>query len=48
MDFALSEEQELLRQSARQFLENTAPIDKTGRIIDSEEGWDDTSSAASA
>ena len=40
MDFAFAEEQELLRQSAREFLADTYPVTRVAELADSEAGWD--------
>jgi alkylation response protein AidB-like acyl-CoA dehydrogenase len=40
MDFAFSEEQELLRAAARDYLSDRYPIDRVVSLIDSDEGWD--------
>jgi alkylation response protein AidB-like acyl-CoA dehydrogenase len=39
MDFAFSEEQELLRGSAREFLAEQCPLDKLPEVVDNEPGW---------
>jgi alkylation response protein AidB-like acyl-CoA dehydrogenase len=39
MDFAFSEEQELLRGSAREFLAEQYPLERVGEIVDNEPGW---------
>lgn len=40
MDFAFSEEQELMRAAARDYLADRFPIDRVVELIDSAEGWD--------
>jgi alkylation response protein AidB-like acyl-CoA dehydrogenase len=40
MDFAFSEEQELLRAAARDFLADRYPADKVVALADSDAGWD--------
>jgi alkylation response protein AidB-like acyl-CoA dehydrogenase len=40
MDFAFSEEQELLRESARDYLGDRYPIDRVIGLANSDEGWD--------
>lgn len=40
MDFAFSEEQELLRSSARAFLGDRSPPETVAELADSESGWD--------
>ena len=40
MDFAFSEEQELLRSSARDFLRDRFTAERVAELIGSEEGWD--------
>ncbi len=40
MNFAFSEEQELLRETARRFLEEKAPSEKVRELMETEEGYD--------
>ncbi|MFN2526052.1 MAG: acyl-CoA dehydrogenase family protein [Actinomycetota bacterium] len=40
MDFAFSEEQEMLRASARQFLAEKLPLERVAEIADGDAGWD--------
>src|SRR4051812_488118 len=40
MDFAFSEEQELLRESARDYLGDRYPVDRVVELVESDEGWD--------
>ena len=40
MDFAFSEEQELLRSSARDFLSDRSSPERVASVADSDEGWD--------
>ncbi len=40
MDFAFSEEQLMLKDQARTWLKDKAPIDKVPEVADSEAGWD--------
>lgn len=40
MDFAFSEEQEMLRSQARSFLGDKLPIDKVVELAESDTGWD--------
>ena len=42
MDFAFSEEQELLRESARDYLGDRYPVERVIGLADSDEGWDPT------
>jgi alkylation response protein AidB-like acyl-CoA dehydrogenase len=39
MDFAFSEEQELLRSSAREFLAEQYPLERVAELVDGEPGW---------
>ena len=39
MDFAFSDEQELLRRSAREFLAEQYPLERVPDVVDSEPGW---------
>ena len=48
MDFAFSEEQEMLRSSARSFLSDKFPTERVAELADSEEGWDRASWSAIA
>ena len=43
MDFAFSEEQEMLRKQARQYLADDFPPEKVVELASSEEGWDPAS-----
>ena len=43
MDFGFSEEQDMLRQSARQFLESECPITYVRRMMEDERGFSDES-----
>lgn len=43
MDFAFSEEQEMLRQGARQFLSNRFSPERVAELAQSDEGWDPSS-----
>jgi alkylation response protein AidB-like acyl-CoA dehydrogenase len=43
MDFAFSEEQEMLRQQARSFLADKLPPDRVAALSDSDEPWDERS-----
>lgn len=43
MDFVFSEEQEMLRASARSFLRDRFPADRVAELAESEEGWDQSS-----
>src|SRR4051794_7280140 len=40
MDFAFSEEQELLRASARDYLRDRFPVERVVALADSDAGWD--------
>ncbi|MFP5299279.1 MAG: acyl-CoA dehydrogenase family protein [Actinomycetota bacterium] len=40
MDFAFSDEQQMLRDQARQFLKDRFPEDRVVELADSDEGWD--------
>jgi alkylation response protein AidB-like acyl-CoA dehydrogenase len=40
MDFAFSEEQQLLRASAREFLTDVFPVERVSQLADSDAGWD--------
>ena len=40
MDFAFSEEQNMLREQARAFLSDKSPLERVAEIAASEEGWD--------
>ena len=40
MDFAFSEEQELLRAAARDFLTDRYPVDRVVALVESDAGWD--------
>ena len=40
MDFAFSEEQELLRAAAREYLTDRYPVDRVISLVQSESGWD--------
>ncbi|MFQ5947773.1 MAG: acyl-CoA dehydrogenase family protein [Acidimicrobiia bacterium] len=40
MNFAFSEEQELLRETARRFLEDKAPSEKVRELMETDEGYD--------
>jgi alkylation response protein AidB-like acyl-CoA dehydrogenase len=40
MDFAFSEEQEMLRASVRDFLASDYPLEKVAQLADSDSGWD--------
>ncbi|MDX6285991.1 MAG: hypothetical protein QOG53_1476 [Frankiales bacterium] len=42
MDFAFSEEQELLRESARDYLGDRYPVERVIELADSDDGWDPT------
>jgi alkylation response protein AidB-like acyl-CoA dehydrogenase len=46
MDFAFSDEQELLRATARQWLADRYPLDRVAALADSERGWDPASWSA--
>ena len=41
MNFAFSEEQEMLRETARRFLDDKAPSEVVRRLMETEEGFDD-------
>lgn len=43
MDFAFSDEQQMLRDQARQFLKDRYPEDRVVELADSDEGWDPSS-----
>src|SRR5919201_1495383 len=43
MDFAFSEEQELLRRSVRYLLAGNWPLDRVAELADGEAGWDPAS-----
>lgn len=43
MDFAFSEEQEMLRAAAREWLADRYPTDRVAELADSEAGWDPAS-----
>ena len=43
MDFAFSEEQEMLRESARDFLATRHPLERVAELADGEPGWDPSS-----
>jgi len=43
MDFAFSEEQEMLRESARDFLATRYPLERVAELADGEPGWDPSS-----
>ncbi|MPZ71308.1 MAG: acyl-CoA dehydrogenase, partial [Actinobacteria bacterium] len=43
MDFAFSEEQEMLRSGARQFLTKRFPPERVAELAQSEDGWDPSS-----
>src|SRR5437763_12897832 len=43
MDFAFSEEQELLRASARDYLADRFPLDRVVSLADGDVGWDPAS-----
>jgi alkylation response protein AidB-like acyl-CoA dehydrogenase len=43
MDFAFSEEQEMLRASAREFLGARYPVERVAELADGEPGWDPAS-----
>ena len=43
MDFAFSEEQEMLRESARDFLATQYPLERVAELADGEPGWDPSS-----
>lgn len=40
MDFAFSEEQQMLREQARAFLADKLPLEKVAELADSDDGWD--------
>jgi len=40
MDFAFSEEQQMLRDSAREWLADKLPLDRVAQLADSDDGWD--------
>jgi alkylation response protein AidB-like acyl-CoA dehydrogenase len=40
MDFAFSEEQDLLRAAARDYLADRYPVDRVVGLVESDEGWD--------
>ena len=40
MDFALSSDQDLIKQSVRRFLENECPKDKVRELLQDEKGYD--------
>ncbi len=40
MDFAFSDEQEMLRKAARQWLADRYPVDRVAALADSDAGWD--------
>jgi alkylation response protein AidB-like acyl-CoA dehydrogenase len=43
VDFAFSDEQEMLRKAARQWLADRYPVDRVATLADSDEGWDPAS-----
>ena len=43
MDFAFSEEQEMLRAAAREWLADRYPADRVAELADSDAGWDPAS-----
>jgi len=43
VDFAFSEEQEMLREQARSFLADKLPLDRIAALSDSDERWDEKS-----
>src|SRR3954468_8134291 len=40
MDFAFSEEQQLLRESARDYLGDRYPVERVVELVDGDDGWD--------
>ncbi|NIV59248.1 MAG: acyl-CoA dehydrogenase, partial [Actinobacteria bacterium] len=41
MDFAFSDEQEMLRETARRFLEDRAPSDVVRSLMETDSGFDE-------